>query len=402
MFLFIISIIHDFNNSDKNSLFDIESDVYFKFLRERIREHYDIKPKVLSTAKQLKNLILVQLESYAFEFIKKPLISPYLKNFTDQYELIYPINVDKYAINSLGGSSVTQVGIPMICADISWEDMMYEFNFLNGLQGLPDILNSFNYKMEFAYTTGISIMGFWKWVLSHKYIPIYKAKNDIYLYNYFTNGYFEKIDKRARNSNFKNLSLTYIVNANTHWPYGRPKWCKLPFPQIQEKEKCFHCLDNVLGKFIQKFLDLKMYEHTILVLYPDHPPFDLPQKELYIFLPGINKSDYIKNFKGDFSYYDFAPTIMDMIGIKNYIPEFIYGRNIYDPSIQMKNICVNESCFQKHRKPDSNDLTIIYNYLHFERGKDIKKNYDKDRKFKCKIENSDGNITYYYSDKPCF
>ena len=406
MFLFILSILHDFHDIHNNSLFDQNNDIYYQYLRTSLEDHFEKEAKVISASKNVKNLILLQLESWAYDTIMKPNLCPNLKKFFEQYELIYPIYIEKYSGHSLAGISVTQTGIPMIYPDIIWEEIVREYNFLNGFKGISNILHSFNFDTEYASTGDLSIMGIRSWILDHKYHQIYQGKNDNYLFQFFIKEYLKKLDDRARNSQFQNHTLTYIVNCNTHTPYDRPLWCRLPYPDnIKPYEKCFHCVDDLVGKFIQKYLDLKMYEHTLLVAFPDHQPYHLSEKGLYILFPGMNKTDLktlkMKN-KFDYSYYDLAPTVLNLIGINEYSPEFIYGRNIYDSSSEMKKICINETCFFKHRRPDVNDLSIIYKFLHFEKGKNIKKSYSNDKKFRCNKKDSNGNVTFYDSDKPCF
>ena len=62
-----------------------------------------------------------------------------------------------------------------------------------------------------------------------------------------------------------------------------------------------------------------MYEHTILVIYPDHPPFNTNYKELFMLFPGMQKVNSNLKVKNEITYYDFAPTILDLVGIKDYL-----------------------------------------------------------------------------------
>ena len=240
------------------------------------------------------------------------------------------------------------------------------------------------------------LMGFNEWLYDHHYNRVYTAPTDIYLYDYMAYKYLPMLDNRSRNSNFKNLTLTMIVNVQTHSPYGRPVWCtyknNLPFIF-----KCFYCCDHGVNKIIEKFLELKMYEHTLMVIFPDHGPYNLKEKELFILFPGIEKVDPANRIK-DITYYDFAPTILDMIGIKKYQPEFPFGRNIYLNSTDHSKYCINLKCIQKHEKPDLDDLAIMYKFLHYERGKNIKPKYNLSNPFMCRINDTD---QVYYSEKPC-
>lgn len=207
----------------------------------------------------------------------------------------------------------------------------------------------------------------------------------------------DTFDNDIRKSKFKSHYLVFIVNVETHSNYAQPKWCNLSFPNIEQNQRCFFCIDYLVGKFVRKFLELKMFEHTLLAIFPDHVPFARNQfgiepKELFFLFPGMEKVDPKLRINYDINYYDFAPTVLDLIGIKQYVPQFPFGRTIYNPTSEMKNKFI-----ARHHKPDNKVLSIIYKFLHFERGKIVKSKYNLNRKFKCYKENN----TFYYSEIPC-
>lgn len=128
-------------------------------------------------------------------------------------------------------------------------------------------------------------------------------------------------------------------------------------------------LDKLIKKFVERFLELKMNEHTLLVIVPDHMPWmpgEFKVNQLFILFPGIEKVDKKLRIQNDVTYYDFAPTILDLIGIKKYVPQFPFGRSIYN--INQTN---NNNTFTKHHKPDKDDFNAIYKFLNFEQEKKI-------------------------------
>ena len=239
-------------------------------------------------------------------------------------------------------------------------------------------------------------MGFDSWVKSRNYSRIYTAKDDDDLYNFFTDEYLIKLDKDIRSNN--NKYLIFIVNSNTHSPYKFPKWCNLNIPKLEQAQKCFYCTDYLLGRFVNKFLELKMNEHTLLALFSDHLPFgsnfNPPVNQLFFLFPGLKTIDPSLKIKDEITYYDFAPSVLDLIGIKEYVPEFPFGRSIYIDNNTSFVINMN----RKHRKPDSYDLAILYKFLHLQKGKNINSTYNFNVKFKCYTETKH---LVYYSDKPC-
>lgn len=64
-----------------------------------------------------------------------------------------------------------------------------------------------------------------------------------------------------------------------------------------------------------------MYEHTLLVVFPDHKPFNTNIKQFFVLFPGMEKVDSNSKIEVQVSYYYFTPTILDLIGIKKYQPE---------------------------------------------------------------------------------
>lgn len=300
LFLFSLTILRDFHDENNNSLFDSKDDGYYSILRRILFNKYEMKPRILSSVKQPKSLMLIQLESYPYEMAKEPIISPNLFNLSQRYEILAPIESEPYIAWSLAGMAVTQTGIPQIYPDPKFYTLAHDtdFEYILGIKGIPDLLLAYNYTLNYAVTGNIDVMGFDRWVFIHSYSRVYKGKNDLYLYNHLTEKYLIEIDKNIRDSQFNKRYLTLVVNSNTHSPYTRPRWCILAFPEMIEIQKCFHCIDFAVGRVINKFLELKMYEHTLLVVFPDHKPFNTNYKQLFVLFPGMEKVDSNSKIEG--------------------------------------------------------------------------------------------------------
>lgn len=296
------------------------------------------QPQILSNSKNLKNLILVQLESYPYEFIENDQISPNTNNYSRLFEYIAPIKTVPYSTWSIGAPILLQTGIPQIMPDTSWPIRgRHSLNYIMNIKGISDILHSGGYKIHYATNGPNHLMGFNEWIRKRKYKNILTSNDDKELFEYFTNHELERIDKESRKflTSFQKRSLNFIVNVETHAPYLQSKWCNLTFPKILQKQRCFYCIDHLVGDFVRKFLELKMEEHTVLAIFPDHHPFlsdflwyEKPVNDLFVLFPGIKKIDPKLKFD-DFTYYNFAPTILDLVGVKNYAPQFPFGVNIY-------------------------------------------------------------------------
>lgn len=397
LFTFILSIIHDFNGNRK-ALKSNNNMKYAEYLKQSLLDKINTAPHVIQyDHKALKNLILIQLESVPNEAIKEK-VTPNLYSLTQKYEYVAPIYNEPYTSWTTGGVVVTQCGIPQILPVIDWKiRQKTEVKYLTNIKCIPDILGSFGYKKLFGLTGTESVMGFEQWRVDKGYIKINQSKNDFQLFQYFSKEFLAQMDKDVRKNNKTNSSryLVYIRPEDTHLPYFVPDWCKLDENKFKKYDGCFHCLDIAIGHFIKKFLQLKMYEHTLLVIYPDHAPFganiEKKYKQMFILFPGLEKIDSKYRINEEITYYDFAPTILDLIGIKKYVPEFTFGRSIYNFDNQKYESQYSQI---RHHKPDENDLVVIDNFLNY----GVKKNLTKKIKFKCYI-----GITnkYYFSPTPC-
>lgn len=398
-FIFLIFIFRDFRDENNVVLYESNTHEYDYWFKKFLWSKIETSAKVFKKVNQTKNLIQIQLESYLGELLEDPLISPNLCNYSKRYEYISPIYSQPYSGWTIGATILMQTGIPQIMPDTSWPVRAGEnIEYILGIKGIPDILKSIGYKIHHASVGESNCMGFSKWIEARNFTKVCKAKNDLDLFNFLINDYLPKIDKDIRESNFQNKYMTLIQNVETHTPYFVPKWCNSNnLGKIDEKKKCFHCVDKIIGDFIRKFFELKMYEHTVLVVFPDHTPYSTDffssMKKLFLLFPGIKKVDSELKYKNEITYYDYAPTILDMIGIKEYQPGFPFGENFYNLSNHK-----NKNFIQKHKKPNQNDLQMIYKFLHFDIGKNISGKNKFNRVFKCFDKKQK---TYRISYKPC-
>ena len=425
IFLFFLSIIHDLVNVHKVSL-KKDLNEYDLYLQNLLLKKINMHPKVVNISENnIKNLILLQLESFPYEFINQR-ITPNLYNLSQKYEFIESIKSEPYTTWSTSSIVVTQCGIPQILPDIDDSNRLkVHMYYMNYISCISDILNTVGYKRVYSIKGSEKVMGYNLWRKYKKYQNILQAKGDLEIANFFAENFLPKMDKDVREngdyaichnkSNFKNHSidymsefhlesdkktstfpsryLIYILFEDTHIPYKKQSWCKLNSKGLAKNEQCFNCDDIAVNIFVNKYLELKMYEHTVLAIYPDHIPYghglEKNNDHLFVLFPGIKKNNSIFKDKDSFSYYDFAPTILDMIGINNYLPEFPFGKSIYSNK---------SSNYLKHRKPDSHDLELIYAYLNNDKHM---KNFGvkTKKKFKCYLDYKKDKS--FDSDTPC-
>ena len=127
-----------------------------------------------------------------------------------------------------------------------------------------------------------------------------------------------------------------------------------------------------------------MYEDSILILFSDHLPYAKKVKDeyntLFLIFPGIPKKNM--NITREMTYYDFAHTILHLVGITDYSPGFPFGNNIYDQSESIRPL-----------KATTQDLRVVYQFMQKELRK---KPVSQDLVYVC----FNGNIKYN-SSFPC-
>ncbi|OHT15746.1 hypothetical protein TRFO_42329 [Tritrichomonas foetus] len=373
-YIFFMYILHDFYGKSGITFFNHKSNDLIYHLKRMANE----KAVVLEKS-NTKNLILVQLESFGYDIIQSH-ITPYLKSLSEKYEFIGPIESMPYTTWSTGGTIVTQCGVPEVMSSIAWNVRGHQgLKYVLPLKCLPDYLRSMNYSLLFVNDFNEKIMDFISFRDGKKYRKT-QVKNDLEIANNVVEKFLPMIDLQTRINDTR--TLLWVANEQTHAPYRIPAWCK-PSDKLNAFQKCFNCGDQFIKKIVDKYLDLKMYEHSVLVIYPDHHPYGgaagTNMKKIFMVFPGMEKS---KNRVEEklISYYDFAPTVMNLVGANKYSPGFPFGRNIFNRS---------SSCTIAN-KPDNEDLNTFYFDL-------IKKNRTNNFIYKCKLDNG----KFVDSTTPC-
>jgi phosphoglycerol transferase MdoB-like AlkP superfamily enzyme len=157
-------------------------------------------------------------------------------------------------------------------------------------------------------------------------------------------------------ANTKNQPFSLLIlNADTHPDFTIGAKCddyldKEGYPKVY---RSFTCFDQHLRRFMEKLSSLGLDRNTEVVVYGDHltmfaQDFWLgADRNMTIFLPlrpQDEKWQKAQNGKR-MSYYDFAPTIMELLGI-DYAPPFPFGKDILGS--------------QQGELPNLDDLQLIY------------------------------------------
>lgn len=317
------------------------SDVDIRFMK-----FVATKPRVIKTLPKLKNLIMLQLESFEINGITE-IATPFLYNLTQKYAYVNNILGLPYTTWTTAGTLITQCNIPQIISDMRIKsrcrDPMSKYNIL---PCLPDFLRILGYELLYSGIGYDRLMGLYDWIKYHGYKRyIHVNSGDHRLFNRLnTKEFIETYNKLGEKERFAH----FIVTTDSHGPYLPKKGCvpeDVDEPPIRQN---FNCVDQVIRKFVQKYLDLNMNRHTLMIIYSDHlqPGNFLPEpRRLFFLFPGMEK----RKFRQNVTYHDFAPTILDELGIKEYEPRFPFGSNVFKS--------------ENYTYAEPKDLALIYDIL---------------------------------------
>jgi phosphoglycerol transferase MdoB-like AlkP superfamily enzyme len=131
-----------------------------------------------------------------------------------------------------------------------------------------------------------------------------------------------------------------ILNADTHPDFTVGSACDdyLLLAEYPIVYRSFTCFDQHLARFIARMTELGIDKNTEVVVYGDHLTMgDIgfilgADRNLSMFLPLRPQDEKWRRAQEEkvMSYYDFAPTVLELLGI-DYAPPFPFGADILGP-----------------------------------------------------------------------
>lgn len=323
IYSFLTNIKHNIDGENKQVLINQISDN----LATQLYRMLKVPPKIIQKKKQLKNLIILQLESIETMAIRKDTM-PFLFNLTQQYLYYDNIEPTMYTAQTAAATLITQCGIPQIVADLRWaQNQKYSIGSYQNLSCLTDYLRTVGYECILYSIDTPSVHGISEFT-AKKFEKDYNIKsNDPDLFDKLVRDYLPKYNKIGEKKHF----MTLIKNEDTHFLYVPKAKCKPENTNAQAYRQMHNCLDQEIRKFVKTFFELKMNRHTVLVIYPDHLMMKNFRKKrrLFMLFPGFPKGQE----KSVMTYYDVLPTLLEAVGIVKYEPGVAFGASAFSPEI---------------------------------------------------------------------
>lgn len=350
-----------------------------------------------------KNLIMIEIESFETKCLGRfnknyPKSMPFLSNLSDNILHFSKIQSQPYTTWSAAGMFVVHCGFPLIVNNVDWSVRENEnFESWKKLSCISDFLYSLGYNQKAFCTGSCDIMSMKNFIIDHHYQTFDMAEHgidrDSVLFNHIENDILPDLVKASKEEK-KPFSL-FILTADTHPEFWvDDKFCpdltdenfksnnnaqlfddddenrfnndffddrsREPMPKLF---RCFTCFDRIFKKFYHKIGQMGLNaSNTVLVVYGDH--LTMGERSYYygtdrtlsLIFPLITKNYLEKQYrttkkaleKKKITYYDVAPTILDLLNIK-YSPPFPFGNSAFS--------------VEQNDPPTVDDFKFIYNYL---------------------------------------
>ena len=310
-----------------------------------------------------KNLILLEIESLESKAIGKfnslyPKSMPYLSSLTNNTMYFTNIKQQPYNSWSAAGMFVVQCGFPLITNDVSWGVRKKGgFERFEPIKCIPDLLRMIVYKLYGFCSQSCDIMNMKSFLVSRGYLmqdsKEHNLQGDGPLFEMLKTKVLPQL--KAQNEPFVML----VITDDTHFseqvisPECDDYLAREDYPRIL---RSYTCVDQMIHKFVDRVKELGMDNNTEIIVFGDHFTMSRDkffrsesERSLSVFFPlhGQDEGWRIGNSK-ELTYYDMAPTIMDLLNVE-YSPPFPFGSSIIRPG--------------KGSAPDTNDLKQIYRII---------------------------------------
>lgn len=234
----------------------------------------------------VKNLIIIYLESFSREFIvnkRYPNLTPNIHHLIDTHgELTNYQSTAKYTIQGLISSLCGLVPKINTGNNLSIDQIPYK-----RLPCLPDVLNKMDYHQEFFGGARKSFANKEAFLLSKNYDRVWGWLDYNKPSDYKTNDWglqdsdlfdvaFNKIEELSKKNERFNVSLLTLA---THLN-GNPDPACPTYSNPNGKNHKFldgiHCTDYLLGQFIRQLDHANILENTTVFITSDHGVFNVP------------------------------------------------------------------------------------------------------------------------------
>ena len=233
-----------------------------------------------------KNVIFLYLEQFERTYLNQeifPGLAPNLSRLKNSSIDFTNIHSPKATNWTIAGMAASQCGVPLLTPIASENSMSGVDQFLPLARCIGDILNAENYELHYIGGSDLDFAGKGNFYETHNFNKVqgwYELEKILDDKSYrspwgiYDDELLEIIFERIRELESKNNNYgLFALTLDTHHPYGYiSKTCGDRVYQDGSNSilNSIHCVDYLIGEFVNEFINSEYYEDTILVLLSDH------------------------------------------------------------------------------------------------------------------------------------
>lgn len=338
-FLKCTFIINDFYPFSQNIQIDSE-------MKKSIISSFTKEKKIINLPENKKNLIFVLVESLELQalgvFNKKSDYNcsmPFMSKLSQQATICTNVSSQPYTTWSAAGFMVTHCSFPHIVSEVSHKSRPNELlTQWNKIPCITDFLKQAGYNVQAISDNTLNFQGQKAFMMQHGMScvdkHVHKFNSDFELYHYLSESVVPTLVKKYKEES-QPFSLT-ILNEDTHPAYRYSKKCTHLNPKLTRALQSYTCYDEAFSLFYDTIYNKYGLNenNTVMIICGDHLSMGFfgdsfqNDRKLVILFPFMKKNMITKPI----TYYDIAPTLLDLLGIK-YHPKFPFGENIFNDKI---------------------------------------------------------------------
>jgi hypothetical protein len=310
-------------------------------LHKRITRSFTDTPRLVSLPPFLKNLIVIQVESFeripiGYYNSRFPENMPFLSSLVRNHTVADNIDSQPYTTWTASGTFLAHCGYPQIIRDpLYWENRKHShITALNRIPCYPTFLKLAGYDMYSYAERSVIIMGVKQFFEDRGY-EAKDGSNTGVKHDWDLFDYCGKILPKLLN-NSKPFVL-HILTEDTHPMYYVDPRCHsanlLPGKEYPPIIRSFNCLDQSVQRFVELCKALGLEKNTEIVIHSDHVSQGNQEgiydsRKLIVLFPFRPPRRITKPS----TYYDLPPTILDILGVQ-YSPPFPFGASLFSNAV---------------------------------------------------------------------
>jgi phosphoglycerol transferase MdoB-like AlkP superfamily enzyme len=310
-------------------------------LHKRITRSFTDTPRILSMPSLKKNLIVIQVESFERSPIgyynsRFPENMPFMSGLAANHTVADNIDSQPYTTWTASGVFLTHCGYPQIIRDpLYWENRRHShITALNRIPCYPTFLKLAGYDM-YSFCVGSNLlMGISQFFQDRGYVVQTGSEIGIN-HDWDLVEHCGEILRKLANSS--KPFLLHMSTEDTHPMYFVDSRCNtanlLPGKEDPVIIRSFNCLDQSVQWFVELCRSLGLDQNTEIVIHSDHICWGAQKgiydsRKLIVLFPFRPPRRITKPS----TYYDIAPTILDIPGLQ-YSPPFPFGASLFSDAV---------------------------------------------------------------------